>query len=379
MLIITRRPGEKIMLGDDIVVHVMEIVGNSVRVGIQAPRSVPVYREEIWNAVREENRAAADSTRSTSRSPPSATPEAGAPRPRLTPPTSGFAAPRGRVRSRVETSTPDRQGATHGPNLPQAAAPRSCGGGRRRTAQARQGRGPAPGARPDLRAARAPPPPGPSNYDAPGPVANTATPVPAPEPQQPEAIDEAAEEAAAAAEAANIGGAVSDYAGPSDLPATEAERPLAEAGEGEAEGQEQAELDLREAAAPTAPGISDSERQIDETIEQAANPLAGEQLEGVRPAEDPRGDAEAVPPAQAPPAEPPPRAVGLEPAGAGADRRAGAVRPARGARRRAGPVRAADPGAARRRAEPGRARGEAEGRGGRLGLAHLVRADVDNP
>ena len=60
MLIITRRSGEKIMLGDDIVVHVMEIVGSSVRVGIQAPRSVPVYREEIWNAVREENRAAAD-------------------------------------------------------------------------------------------------------------------------------------------------------------------------------------------------------------------------------------------------------------------------------------------------------------------------------
>ena len=59
MLIITRRPGEKIMLGDDIVVHVMEIVGNSVRVGIQAPRSVPVYREEIWTAVKEENQAAA--------------------------------------------------------------------------------------------------------------------------------------------------------------------------------------------------------------------------------------------------------------------------------------------------------------------------------
>jgi carbon storage regulator len=37
----------------------MEIVGNSVRVGIQAPRSIPVYREEIWNAVREENQAAA--------------------------------------------------------------------------------------------------------------------------------------------------------------------------------------------------------------------------------------------------------------------------------------------------------------------------------
>ena len=61
MLIITRRPGEKIMLGDDVVVHVMEIVGNTVRVGIEAPRSVPVYREEIWNVVREENRAAAGS------------------------------------------------------------------------------------------------------------------------------------------------------------------------------------------------------------------------------------------------------------------------------------------------------------------------------
>jgi carbon storage regulator len=60
MLIITRRPGEKIMVGDDVVVHVMEIVGNSVRVGIEAPRSVPVYREEIWNAVRDENRAAAE-------------------------------------------------------------------------------------------------------------------------------------------------------------------------------------------------------------------------------------------------------------------------------------------------------------------------------
>ncbi len=59
MLIITRRAGERIMVGDDVVVHVMEIVGNTVRVGIEAPRSLPVYREEIWEAVREENRAAA--------------------------------------------------------------------------------------------------------------------------------------------------------------------------------------------------------------------------------------------------------------------------------------------------------------------------------
>jgi carbon storage regulator len=61
VLIITRRAGERIMIGDDVVVEVMEIVGNSVRIGISAPRSVSVYREEIYTAVRDENRAAADS------------------------------------------------------------------------------------------------------------------------------------------------------------------------------------------------------------------------------------------------------------------------------------------------------------------------------
>jgi carbon storage regulator len=59
MLIITRRPGEKIMLGDDVVIEVIEASGSSVRIGIDAPKSIPVYREEIWAAVREENAAAA--------------------------------------------------------------------------------------------------------------------------------------------------------------------------------------------------------------------------------------------------------------------------------------------------------------------------------
>ena len=59
MLIITRRPGEKIMLGDDTVIEVIEVSGSSVRVGIAAPKSVPVYREEIWRAVKDENEAAA--------------------------------------------------------------------------------------------------------------------------------------------------------------------------------------------------------------------------------------------------------------------------------------------------------------------------------
>jgi carbon storage regulator len=47
------------MLGDDVTVHVMEIVGNSVRIGVEAPKSLPVYREEIWAAVKEENQASA--------------------------------------------------------------------------------------------------------------------------------------------------------------------------------------------------------------------------------------------------------------------------------------------------------------------------------
>lgn len=59
MLIITRRAGEKIMVGDDVVIHVMEVVGNSARIGIDAPKAVRVYREEIWAAIREENAAAA--------------------------------------------------------------------------------------------------------------------------------------------------------------------------------------------------------------------------------------------------------------------------------------------------------------------------------
>jgi carbon storage regulator len=61
MLIITRKPGEKIMLGDDVTIEIIEVSGSSVRIGIAAPRSLPVYREEIWSSVKEENTAAAAS------------------------------------------------------------------------------------------------------------------------------------------------------------------------------------------------------------------------------------------------------------------------------------------------------------------------------
>lgn len=59
MLILTRRPGERVVIGEDIFVTVMSVSGHTVRLGIAAPGGVPIYREEIWIAVREENRAAA--------------------------------------------------------------------------------------------------------------------------------------------------------------------------------------------------------------------------------------------------------------------------------------------------------------------------------
>jgi carbon storage regulator len=60
MLILTRRPGERVVIGEDVLVTVMEVSGQTVRLGIAAPQGLPVYREEIWLAVTEENRAAAE-------------------------------------------------------------------------------------------------------------------------------------------------------------------------------------------------------------------------------------------------------------------------------------------------------------------------------
>ena len=59
MLVITRRSGEQICLGDDVTITVLDISGSTVRLGIDAPADVPVYRHEIWLAVKQENQAAA--------------------------------------------------------------------------------------------------------------------------------------------------------------------------------------------------------------------------------------------------------------------------------------------------------------------------------
>jgi carbon storage regulator len=59
MLVIARKPGERICIGDDITVTVLEINGSSVRLGLDAPHEVQIYRHEIWLAVKAENEAAA--------------------------------------------------------------------------------------------------------------------------------------------------------------------------------------------------------------------------------------------------------------------------------------------------------------------------------
>ena len=53
MLILTRRVGESLMIGDDVTVTVLEVNGNQVRIGIKAPKHVSVHREEIFNRIKD--------------------------------------------------------------------------------------------------------------------------------------------------------------------------------------------------------------------------------------------------------------------------------------------------------------------------------------
>jgi carbon storage regulator len=59
MLILTRRVGETVMIGDDVTITVLGVKGNQVRVGINAPKHVAVHREEIYERIKREQQGGA--------------------------------------------------------------------------------------------------------------------------------------------------------------------------------------------------------------------------------------------------------------------------------------------------------------------------------
>jgi len=54
MLILTRRVGEKLIIGDDIIITILSLKGNQIRVGIDAPREVKVHRQEVFDRIQKE-------------------------------------------------------------------------------------------------------------------------------------------------------------------------------------------------------------------------------------------------------------------------------------------------------------------------------------
>jgi carbon storage regulator len=54
MLVLTRTTSQSIMIGDDVEITVLAVMGDKVRIGIQAPRAIPVFRKEVWIQIRQE-------------------------------------------------------------------------------------------------------------------------------------------------------------------------------------------------------------------------------------------------------------------------------------------------------------------------------------
>ncbi len=65
MLILTRRVGETVMIGNDVTVTVLGVKGNQVRIGVNAPRDVAVHREEIYERIKREEQGGTDPDRTS--------------------------------------------------------------------------------------------------------------------------------------------------------------------------------------------------------------------------------------------------------------------------------------------------------------------------
>jgi len=60
VLVLSRKPGEKLVIGEDVVITVLSLDGDKIRLGIEAPKAVQVYRKELFDAIVEENKLASE-------------------------------------------------------------------------------------------------------------------------------------------------------------------------------------------------------------------------------------------------------------------------------------------------------------------------------